>query len=156
MAQAIDSSWETSKGRGRGLLVVWRRELEKKLQINRYLPGRSRGATLAIMANMDQCPGRRPGWIGKLLVTLTIWIASPLGLEYQQTGPRGKEIPQRWPITWPRCLGRGTPTCSFRLLSPTPSTTFSDSLGPPSLESLTDPELGYEALVSSTLSSDTD
>ena len=61
MTQAINPSQETKKGRGRGLLVVWRRELEKKLQINRYLPGRSRGAILAIMANKDQCPGRRPG-----------------------------------------------------------------------------------------------
>ena len=41
--------------------MVWRRELEKKLRINRYLPWKSRGATLAIMAQMDQCPGRRPG-----------------------------------------------------------------------------------------------
>ena len=61
MVQAIDPSQEIKKGRGRGLLGVWRGELEKKLQINRYLPGRSRGATLAIMANMDQHPGRRPG-----------------------------------------------------------------------------------------------
>ena len=61
MAQAINHSQETKKGRGKGLLIVWRRELEKKLQINRYLPGRSRGATLAIIAQMDQCPGRRPG-----------------------------------------------------------------------------------------------
>ena len=75
---------------------------------------------------------------------------------YQQNGPRDKEAPQRWPITWPKCLGRGAPTCSFWPPSSTPSTTSSDSLGLPSLESLTDPELGYEALVSSTLSSDTD
>ena len=61
MAQTIDPSWETKKGKGRRLLVVWRRELEKKLQINRYLVGRSRGATLVIMANMDQHPGSRPG-----------------------------------------------------------------------------------------------
>ena len=40
---------------------MWRRELEKKLQINRYLPGKCRGATLAIMAQMDQCSGRRLG-----------------------------------------------------------------------------------------------
>ena len=53
MAQAIDNSQESKRGRGKGLLIVWRRELEKKLQINRYLPGRSRGATLAIMVQMD-------------------------------------------------------------------------------------------------------
>ena len=37
MAQAIENQQETQKGRGRGLLMVWGRELEKKLQINRYL-----------------------------------------------------------------------------------------------------------------------
>ena len=61
MAQAVNPSQETKKGRGKGLLIVWRRELEMKLQINRYLPGRSRGATLAIMAQMDQGSGRRLG-----------------------------------------------------------------------------------------------
>ena len=60
MAQPIDHLQETKKGRGK-VLTVWRSKLEKKLQINRYLLGRSRGATLAIMAQMDQCPGRRPG-----------------------------------------------------------------------------------------------
>ena len=40
-----------------GLLLVWRRELEQKLQINQYLPGHSRGATLEIMAEMDRRPG---------------------------------------------------------------------------------------------------
>ena len=60
MAQAIDHSQETKMGRGKGLLIVWR-ELEKKLQKNRYLLGRSRGATLAIMTQMDQHQGRRTG-----------------------------------------------------------------------------------------------
>ena len=60
MAQAIDYSQETKRGRGKGLLIVWRRELEKKLQINRYLLGRSIGANLANMAQMNQCPGRWP------------------------------------------------------------------------------------------------
>ena len=61
MAQATNHLQETKKGRKKGLLIVWRRELEKKFQINRYLLGRSRGATLAIMAQMDQWPGRRLG-----------------------------------------------------------------------------------------------
>ena len=59
MAQIIENHQETPKGGGRGLLMVWRKELEKKLMINRYLPEKSRGATLAIMAQMDQHPGRR-------------------------------------------------------------------------------------------------
>ena len=61
--------------------MVWRRELRKKLQINRYLPGRSQGATLAIMAQIDQHPGRRLGWTRRPIVTLTRGIASPLGLD---------------------------------------------------------------------------
>ena len=47
-------------GRARGLLLVGRRELERKLQINWYLPGHSRGATLEIMAEIDRRPGNRP------------------------------------------------------------------------------------------------
>ena len=48
------------QGRARGLLLVWRRELEWKLQINQYLLGCSRGATLEIMAEMDRRPEDRP------------------------------------------------------------------------------------------------
>ena len=40
--------------------------------------------------------------------------------------------------------------------SATPSSTSSNSSGPPSLESLTGPESWYEAWISSALSSDTD
>ena len=47
------------QGRARGLLLVWRRELEQKLQINPYLQGCSRGAILEIMAEMDRRPGDR-------------------------------------------------------------------------------------------------
>ena len=43
MAQAIETPQKTPQGGGRGLLMVWRKELEKKLSINRYLPGKSRG-----------------------------------------------------------------------------------------------------------------
>ena len=34
--------------------------IRKKLHINQYLPGQSKGATLEIMAEMDRCPGHRP------------------------------------------------------------------------------------------------
>ena len=53
MASAFETTQKT-QGRGRGLLLVWQRELEKKLQINWYLLGQSRGATLEIMAEMDR------------------------------------------------------------------------------------------------------
>ena len=53
MASVYETPQRT-QGRGGGLLLVWQRELEKKLQINQYLLGQSRGATLEIMANRDQ------------------------------------------------------------------------------------------------------
>ena len=46
-------------GRARGLLLVWRRELEQKLQIDQYLPGCSRRATLEIM--MERMLDKRTG-----------------------------------------------------------------------------------------------
>ena len=60
MAQAMETPQKMTKG-GRGIKMVWRQELEKKLQVNQYLPGQSRGAMLVIMAQMDQYPGWRPG-----------------------------------------------------------------------------------------------
>ena len=52
MASAVETPQQTW-GRARGLLLVWQRELERKLQIKQYLPGCSRGATLEIMEEMD-------------------------------------------------------------------------------------------------------
>ena len=44
MAQAIENQQETQKVGGRGLLMVWRRELEKKLRILiDTWPGKIRG-----------------------------------------------------------------------------------------------------------------
>ena len=60
MASAFETPQQT-QGRAKGLLLVWQRELERKLQINWYLPGCSRRATLEIMAEMDRQPGDRPG-----------------------------------------------------------------------------------------------
>ena len=124
--------------------------------INRYLPRKSRGATLAIMAEMDQCPGRRLGVDKETHCNLDHRDVESTRTQYHQMSPRNKEAPQRLPTTWPQCLARGAPTCSFRPPSPTPSSTSSNLLEPPSLESLTKPESGYEALVSSALSSNTD
>ena len=90
----------------------------------------------------------------RLFVTATMGILSPPGLSIARPVPRQRETPQRLPITWPRCLGRHAPFGNFQTPSPTPSSTSSDSLEPPSLESLTELQSGYEALVSSALSSD--
>ena len=58
MATATSTPGKT-QGRARGLLLVWRRELEWKLQVNNYLPGCGRGETLKIM--MERMTNRRPG-----------------------------------------------------------------------------------------------
>ena len=94
MAQAINHSQETKKGRGKGLLIEWSRELEKKLQINRYLLGRSIRATLAIMDQMDQCPGRRPGVEKETHCDLDHMDSKSIRTQYQQTGPRDEEAPK--------------------------------------------------------------
>ena len=39
----MTSTPRNTQDRGRGLLLVWRRELGQKLQVNNYLPGHSRG-----------------------------------------------------------------------------------------------------------------
>ena len=156
MEQAIKSPQKMQKGRGWGLLIAWRRELGKKLQIKRYLPGKSQGATLAIMAQMDQHPGRRPGVDKETYCDLDQMNSKSTRTQCLQTGIRTEVTPQWWSNTWPQCLGRGAPTCRFRPPLPTPLTTSSDSSGLPSLESLTDPESGYETSASSTLSPNMD
>ena len=117
-------SSEDTTGGGRGLPVVWRKELEKKISINRYLPGQSRGATLGIMAQMDQCPGRRPGVDKETLCDLDHGDIKSTRTQCHQMSPRTEEAPQRLPTTWPQCLGRGVLTCSFQPPSHTPSSTL--------------------------------
>ena len=115
MANALETP-QKMQGRGRGLLLVWRRELERKLHINRYLPGQSRGATLEIMAQMDRCPGHR-----QETVNMTSNICDQDNgdtessrTQYHQMSPRPEAIPQWLQNTWPKCLGRGAPMhCSF-------------------------------------------
>ena len=158
MAQVIETQQKTTQG-GRGLLTVWRRELAKKLGINRYLPGQSRGAKLAIMVQMDQCPGRQPGTDQETRDQKRLCDYDHGDIEstrtlYCQPSPRMGEAPQRLPTTWPQCLARGALICSFQPPSPTVSSTSSDLSEPPSLESLAEQESGYEASVSSDLSSD--
>ena len=93
--------------------MVLRKELEKKLSINRYLPGQNRGATLTIMVQMDQHPGRRPGVDKETLCNHDHGDTKSTRTQYYQMSPRIEEAPQRLTITWPQCLGRGAPTCSF-------------------------------------------
>ena len=138
-------------GRARGLLLVWRKELEHKLRFNKYLPGCSRGETLQIMVE------RNPG---DPQLTMDWPRMGDSSMESTQTwwrwmGPHAEETPQRLPETWPNCLGGvcmnppSPPRIEAQAPSPTLSTTSSNSSGLPSLESLTEPESGYEASVSS-------
>ena len=146
-------------GRVRGLLLVWRRELERKLSINRYFPRQSRGATLKIMAQMDRCLGHRQE-TDKVTTDTCDYDngdTESTRTQYHQMSPWPEATPQQLPTTWPKCLGRGASMhCSFLPPLPTPSSTSSNSSGPPSLESLTELESGYEASISSALCSDTD
>ena len=136
MAQSIGTHQKTTQGGGRGLLMVWRRELPKKLGIIRYLPGQSRGVTLAIMVQMDKHPRRSPGIDQETIDQKTLCNYDRGDIEstrtqYCQLHPWMEEAPQRLPIPQPQCLCRGTPICSFQLPLPTP----------PSLDSLTKPDM---------------
>ena len=42
----LTSTPRKTQGRARGLLLVWKKELEPKLQINNYLPGHGGGDTV--------------------------------------------------------------------------------------------------------------
>ena len=145
-----------TQGRARGLLLVWRRELECKLRINNYLWGCRRGETLQIMTEGRpgdwQLTSDQPGIEDSHMESTQTW--------WWQMGPHVEETPQRLSGTWPKYLGRGVhinppslPRIEAQPPSPTLSTTSSNSSGPPSLESLTELESGYEASVFS--SSDT-
>ena len=129
--------------RARGLLLFWRRELERKLQINWYLPECSRGATLEIMAEMDRRPGDTQelwtSWRLWITLTRTTGIWSPSELNIIKWVPARRAIPQQLPETLPKCLGRDAPL-KLESWPPSPalSSTSSDSSGPPTLESLTE------------------
>ena len=62
----------------------------------------------------------------------------------QETRP-----PMRWPISWPKCLGRGLPHAPPTPLPMPSSSSNWDSSSLPSLESITRPESGYKASDSS-------
>ena len=130
-----------SRGRGRGLLFVWREELEPKLQINNYLPSYGREETLEIL--VDKRPGNGQWTQSQKEETKcqkedTCHIES-VWTKWQQVSPCLEDQPQRQPVSWPKCLDRGiclTPPPSPRSIdnppSSVPSPSFSsDSFGPP-------------------------
>ena len=120
---------------GRGLLMVWRWELVKILQVNWYLSRQSRGATLEIMAQMDLHPGWRPGIAWETFCDcMTMEISSPpwLGINRLVPGWRisHKDCQLHGPGVWV-----GVPQLIvFWPSLPTPSSTSSDSLEPSTLQ----------------------
>ena len=76
---------------GRGLLLEWRRELQKKLHINWYLPRQSRGASLVIMAQWTNAQDEDQGLTGRLFVTATMEMPSPPGLSIARLVPRQRK-----------------------------------------------------------------
>ena len=112
MANALETP-QNMHSRGRGLLLVWRRELEHKLHINRYLPGQSRGTTLEIMVQMDMHPGHRPETVNYPMTSDTFdqdnGDIESTRTQYCQTSPCPEACPQQLPNTWLKCLGRGAP-----------------------------------------------
>ena len=97
MAQALETSQEM-------LLLVCRRELERKLHINRHLPGQSRGATLEIMTQMDRCPGHRQETDNKTTCDYDNGDTESTRTQYLQMSPWPEETPQQLPTTWSKCL----------------------------------------------------
>ena len=112
----------------------------------------SREETLKIMT--ERMPDRRPGDQQQTMDQPDSESShmESIQTQYQQVGPCLDATPQRLPVTLPKYLGRGmSPRIEAQLPSPAPSLTSSDSSRPPSLESLTEPESGYEASISSSL-----
>ena len=148
-----------SRCRARGLLLVCRQELEQKVQINNYLPRCGRRETLEIL--VDKRPGDRQGTQIQKEETQhqkeeTCHMES-VQTKWQQGSTKLEQQPQRQLVSWPKCFGRGiclTLPPSPRSIDNPPSPLqspflSSDSSGPPSLESITGPELGYKASLSS-------
>ena len=163
---AMDENKPTKcRGRARGIIAVWEEGRREKLQINNYLlPGCGRAEILQILT--DIATGMRPGNRSSkacaealeespctIKSTRTHWI---------QAGPHPQEgeSPQRQPVSWPKCLGRGfciepslpMPIAPPLLPVPSPdpsSNSDKGSYGLPSLESITGPDSSYESSTSS-------
>ena len=93
MAKALKTA-QKMQGRVRGLLLVWRRELERKLQINRYLPTQSRGAKLEIMTQIDRQPGHRQETANETTCDYDNGDTESTRTQYHQMSPWPEETPQ--------------------------------------------------------------
>ena len=163
------------RGRARGLVAMWeeeRRARNKWWFQNYLLPRHGMAETLEMLTNMVTGHAQMPGRNSK--VGAPVLERSPCDLESVRTKwrhtsshPQVGESTSRPPISLPQCLGRGCgippliepplpmPTDSSSaptvppLLPVSSSDSATGSLGPPSLESITRPESGYEVSISS-------
>ena len=146
-------------------MSVWeekrRKQNRNRLWINTCLPPRcSRAEMLKILTDMaiqnEWRPGQGPSQDlerGVIpldadnkpcnLESVCTWSRTP-SLRLQESEP-----PMRWPIAWPKCLGRGLPHAPPTPPSILTSSSESDSSSLPFLESITEPESSYEASDSS-------
>ena len=149
------------KGKGQGSIVSVEEGVRAEIANKQLFTRVQWGDTLRIL--VEKQPERRPGdrqWTSDKKEVESCHMES-IRTQWQQTGPCLEGQPLRQPGTWPNCLGRGihitlpfSPRSVHNPPSPVPSSSSSDSSGPPSLESITEPESGYEASVF--LSSDTE
>ena len=153
------------RGRARSLILVSEEERWEKnrLWVTNYpTPGWGRAETLSILTKwVEWALGwgqRQPLNVGRGLTIPN--DTNQYNLEPVRTWGRTLSpcpqgflcSPLWWPVSWPKCLGRGFPSTSPPNSSPILSpTSESNSSGPPSLESITGPEFSYEASSSSSM-----
>ena len=130
---------------------------KNRLWINTCLPPKcGRAKMLRILMDMatkyEQRPGNRPShFLGRGFITSDT-DNKPCNLESVQTQSRtpspqsqGTKLPMRWPVSWPKCLGRGLPHAPTTPPPMPSSCSEPDSSCLPSFESITRPESSYEA-----------
>ena len=112
MANSFETPQQMQE-RARSLLLFWRRELERKLQINWYLLGCSRGPTLEIVEEMDRRPGDRQETLDYPKTfdnsDQNNRHTKSIRTQYHLMGPHPEAISQQLPETWPKYFGRGAP-----------------------------------------------
>ena len=152
--------WDSTKdtGKGKGFIISFGgKKLERKFTDKTGIYQNVAGGYLAkLWAEMDRWPGDRLGTVDYPKVCNNPGQdnrhTKSIRTQYHQLGPCPEALPKQLPETWPKCLERGVPLkCESQPPSPALSSTSSDSSGPPSLESISEPESRYEASISSNI-----
>ena len=100
------------RGRARGLIAVWEEERREKLWINNYLPpghGRAKMPQILTYMTTRMRPGNRPSKACVEALEQNPCTMEFTRTQWRQAGPcsQGGKPPQRQPVSWPKCLGRG-------------------------------------------------